>query len=440
MSGNLQDKFDAFQQQVQDQHDALMARLADTNAKLDAIATALGAPPPTATTTLADVVAAIEASNLILQAVKQDTAAIDGKVLDVFTEVDDIHADTISMDQKLLRIRDAINPLDEALPVEAKSSIPWLLFRIMDAINPTWPRPTSVPLQPAVDLLLELLQPVVPDIALMQDALGLVPGDATTTVLGRLAALNTLGVNQLTSIGISGGPDDTVLKLLAKNADCACGGLGPPSGSCDNPFVSTGMWLGPFGAIGGSNVIVATWSEPLPTGISFGTFFSLGTDDGELQNSDWSGWKVYVSSTEPQYADSPSSLTRYPTNQWRDLPAGAASYSWAVSDRGSIQVTLCSPIPLENCQQVTVTGNFADQITAQFTITGESRVRWVSGGTPIGIYLDLTTGSAVVPPAWGTLFGPGQTGVIPGPYPRTIGFSVGQTNQAVIVEVCALLS
>jgi hypothetical protein len=102
-------------------------------------------------------------------------------------------------------------------------------------------------------------------------------------------------------------------------------------------------------------VIVARWTAPLPSGVTFGSFFGLADDTAELHNDDWTGWKVYVSSDQSQYARSPLDSSRYPCNTWLDLAPGAADYSFAVSDRGGLAVTLCSPTALPTvCNDYTI--------------------------------------------------------------------------------------
>lgn len=313
----LEEKFEAFESQVATQHTVLTTAWTATNAKLDQLIALFGGAPPTPTATLEDVVNAIGATNTILN---------------------DIHTDTISMDQKLLRIRDAINPLGESLPLEDNSSIPWLLFRIMDAINPTWPRPTSVPAQPALSLLLALSQTQLPNLAGMYSRLG-----DLSTVLGSPA-------------------DDSqsILRWMEDIAACACSDPNaiPELVDCTDPYASTGMYLTPFSFVGYDNVNSAIWSEPLPDGISFGTTFGIGVDDTELYSDDWSGWRIYVQSSGANFAYSPTSAVRLPTNTWQSMPADAASYSFAVRGQDSIKVILCpTHIEAPICNTYTVPWN-----------------------------------------------------------------------------------
>lgn len=368
---NLGQKFGSFEEQLATQHAELLAALGTIGTKLDAMTVALGGTPTTPTATLTDVVDAIAATNTILG---------------------DVHLDTISMDQKLLRIRDALNPLGESLPLEDHSSIPWLLFRIMDAMNPSWPRPTSVPLQPAMHALLALAQVQYPNLASIHAALGNPTGDATTTALGLLSSIQYSNAGIYNSIGMSTGDDDTVIALLKKEVDCGCaqGGMASNGGSCAHPFVSSGMQLIPFSAVGGNSVIVAVWSDPLPAGISYGTLFGLTNQYAELYKADWSGWRVLVQSDEQQYADSATSTSRYPTGVWRALPAGAANYSWAVSERGSIKVTLCAPADFSTGEP------FVPVEVAPITCQVPAQLYLNTGGGPHSWEGDMPTGATVV--------------------------------------------
>lgn len=341
---DLSEKFTAFEDQIHTQHEALMDMLSTMSDQLAAIAVAL-APAPPPTVTLADVIAAIEAGNATaldslarLTAVAEsadainttvgdvhlDTMSMDGKLLTIRDDLADVHLDTQSIDQKLLRIRDAINPLDETLPGEGLTSIPWLLYRLVDAIAPEWPRTVSPAMQPGLAALIGLAALYLPEVALINDAIGVPTGDATTTVLGLLSSL------QYSNSALVVGQQQLV--------SCGC----PPTAEgCTNPYVSTGLWLAPFGLFQYESVIVATWPTP-PTGITYGSYFGLGEDHTELYSDDWTGWSVFVESDQSQYSADTGTL-RHPTNAWQAVPDGPGSYSFAVSARGALKVTLCPP-------------------------------------------------------------------------------------------------
>jgi len=326
---NLSDKFGSFEEQVAAQHAELLTEMRLTNAKLDALIAALGGAPPTATITLADVVEKLEEQRLILS---------------------DVHLDTMSMDQKLLRIRDAIWPLDMTMPPGDDNTIPWLLYRLVDAINPTWPRPTSVPAQPALSALLQLAQLQLPQLTEIQEALGTPSGDASTTALGYLSSIQYSNAGIYQSTGASAGSPNTILELLAANADAGCGCASPnamPTG-CAAPFRSTAMAILPAGIVpGADSLILARWSTPLPAGVSFGTVFGLSNNDSELHRDSWDGWRMYVASDQSQFALNPLGLERYPTNTWLDVPAlgapsqGSGNIAFSVQEHGALTVTLC---------------------------------------------------------------------------------------------------
>lgn len=375
---DLSAKFEALESQLTTQHNAVMAALSDIGASLDAIAIALEpADPPLPT--LADVVAAIQAGNALAETsqglldnisnqsgyiattvgdIHLDTMSMDEKLLTLRDTLSDVHLDTQSIDQKLLRIRDAINPLDQELPTEDNSSIPWLLYRIMDAINPTWPRLTSVPLQPAVDLLLALAQLQLPNLADIEAALGTPTGDASTTVLGYLSSL------QYSNAALVTGQQQLI--------DCGCP---DHAEGCTNPYISAGMWLAPFGLFQFESVMVATWPAP-PDGLSYGSYFGIGEDYTELHSDDWTGWTVFVESDQPQYAADTGPL-RYPTNVWQAVPPGAGNYAFSVDNRGAIKVTLCPPDvppdpPFSGSGYAAGSMIVADTGSAVFTSQGET--------------------------------------------------------------------
>jgi hypothetical protein len=91
-------------------------------------------------------------------------------------------------------------------------------------------------------------------------------------------------------------------------------------------------------------LIYATWSEPLPDGLEYGTSTFGELDNGILTTEDWSQWAVFVVSEEPQYGDDPLSPVRYPTNQWRTM-SGSGARIFSVSERGSLVVHFCKLDP-----------------------------------------------------------------------------------------------
>lgn len=350
-------------------HSALMVRLGETNDKLDEVIALLSVAPPV-DATLTDVIAAITTQTAIMADVHLDTMSMDAKLFVIRDEIADIHTDTISIDQKLLRIRDAIAPPGEAFPAETRSSILWSLYRLVDAIQPVWPRPVSTPVQPAVSALgaaIATLNGYVgtlnSNVQTIQSTMGVHTGGAEFTLASLVRASNTALVNMYTLLGAIGAPwPADVLAALVCICDAAQSQLPldptDPTleGYCEEPYVSTGMWLGAFSLGVGTDIIVAVWPDPPPDGLTFGTVFGVGTDYTELNSTDWSLWSVFVQSEDDQYADGPwTGGARYPTNQWRQLD-GDEPKAFSVSARASIKVYLCgsSPYELEPDQCVTV--------------------------------------------------------------------------------------
>lgn len=144
--------------------------------------------------------------------------------------------------------------------------------------------------------------------------------------------------------------------------------LDPDTGlTCSQPYTSTGQRIVPLQLTNWSgNVIYATWSEPLPPGIEYGTVLGLDLDEGTISAADWSGWTVFVQSEEQQFGWDPFSLERFPTNTVIQM-SGSGNRTFSVSERGSIKVYLCSPgdgggatIPEGECADHVPTGQNDD--------------------------------------------------------------------------------
>lgn len=134
-------------------------------------------------------------------------------------------------------------------------------------------------------------------------------------------------------------------------------------GYCSDPWISTGQVILPWALISGTSQMFAVF-DVLPAGLSYGSTFGLTDDHTELDAVDWTGWRVFVQSDQPQYADGGDLLgvARYPTNQWNAL-TGTNPRAFSVDARGSIKVYLCSPdssgapeIPPGECHTFGVTG------------------------------------------------------------------------------------
>lgn len=302
---DLSAKFSTFESQSSTQHAELMAALASTNAKLDALLGVFGVPPPTATVSLADVLAAIEAGNAVLSDVHTDTQSMDGKLLVLRNTLSDVHLDTQSQDLKLLQIRDILSGMDDYLSV---------------------PNPV---------------------IAQIYASIGAALGTAIAAENSYLASINTSNAGLLEVLGNPADDTKSILRWIEDIAACACADPNavPTLDDCVDPFASTGIVLTPFSFVGFADVAVAVWTGPLPEGISFGTTFGVEEDHTSLYSDDWSGWRVYVQSSEFNAAYTPTSADRYPTNTWQAFPAGAAEYSFAVRGQGNIKVIICPTGP-----------------------------------------------------------------------------------------------
>lgn len=314
---DLSEKFESLESQLTTQHTQLMEALAGLGDKLAAIATALE-PAPVTGPTLEDVIAAIVAGNAIATTsqglidnistqsgfiattigdIHLDTMSMDGKLLTMRDTLADVHLDTMSMDGKLLTMRDDL--------AEVESDVHPVAQILIDVAS-------------VLSLIREAVAP-------LRVALGSPTGDATTTVLGYLS-----------SLAYSNG-----LLVVGQDHLIECGCPVTAEG-CDHPYSSGDMWLAPYGLFGFESVMVATWPSSPPAGIEYGTLFGLTTDTTELYSADWSGWSVFVESSEPQYAQS-LNTDRYPTGVWRPMPAGPGNYTWSVNAKGSLRVTLCAP-------------------------------------------------------------------------------------------------
>lgn len=284
---NLSGKFGTLQEQMATQHEEVMEALEATNNKLDALLIAFGSPPPTATVTLADVLAVLQ----------------------------DIHTDTQSMDVKLLKIRNSVG----LIPDDSGFSILTLFAGLLGRI-------------------------------------GVPTGDATTTVLGRLAAIESGTTATATALGIpTGDATTTALGRLAAIESCICKVAGqiptdPGTSECESPYTSSATWLlqQTSGGESGSIVLlhIAAFPGPLPTGLEEGDLYGLSSPAGTVSEltpaTSWDGWRVYVKSHSATYSDSIVASPRYPTGEWRDL-SGSFSRVFSVYHPDDITVYLCGP-------------------------------------------------------------------------------------------------
>lgn len=221
---------------VNSNHSALLSLWADTNTKLDTLIDLMGGETPTGAT-LQDVVDVITAGNVAMGNIGTDIAAI----------------------------RAAIAPAGEALPVESKSSVVWSLYRLMDAIQPTWPRPTGTPVQPALENIYEALSLLGADVGmatglleLIQATMGVHTGGSEFTLASLVRAINTGQNSTYTLLSALGAPWPADV-LAALECICEAAQAALPSDpldnsdplGCDNPYTSDGMVILPWNLIGG---------------------------------------------------------------------------------------------------------------------------------------------------------------------------------------------
>ena len=200
--------------------------------------------------------------------------------------------------------------------------------------------------------VISLLASLKTGIAALNTAMGIPSGDATTTMLGRLTAI--------------------------ENCGCRPVGAQPPiNGPCATPYASCSIAFIPWVIVGGTNVNVAKWCEPLPDGLEYGTTLGLSDDTTELVATDgWDGWHIFVSSAATVFGKSPLDLERYPTNTWLPL-SGSDVLSVATDERNSLKVYLCPPAD-SPAECVTLS---SVEITAPWGGTFQG-IDWTDSGLP----------------------------------------------------------
>lgn len=326
---------------------SIIELLTATNEKLDTVITLLGGVPPTPTATMDDLLA-------VLQDIHTDTMSMDGKLLtirdaitdDVLPVLTDIHTDTTSMDGKLLSIRNLLfSPDEDAIPDD--SSISWNLFILRAAVaTASYPAIGIDNVQLALSKLYSLVYYSATN-------LGLNVIEDSQEYTGYLFdVLNWLGLlSGATGLPIEAGNRD-VIQLLAKIADRPESQIGSGLAAadlCEDAYVSTGMTLVPSVFDAYPSIVYAIFPSPAPSPLSFGTVFGIGIDNTELviSGGDWFGWGIYVASSAANFGlfvggDADQSLARYPTNVWVDIGFYAYNLSVYVGGSDSLKVYLCS--------------------------------------------------------------------------------------------------
>jgi hypothetical protein len=242
-----------------------------------------------------------------------DTQSMDLKLLAIRDEQADIHLDTQSMDLKLLDMRNTLTYIYTQVLNLAPGTFDWA------AVLGT-PADSS-------DNILDWLAGLI-------SSMGIPTGDATTTILGRLSAIETLNFNYL--------------PLIATNTGkCPCGASPPPEGNiCAEPYISTGMSLVPTAFIPNFNsVTIAIWGTTPPAQLEYGTVFGTVSDNSSLvpaSGQNWTGRSIFVESSADNFALQTLSTARYPTNTWVDLTdQGTAEISVMVDAGAAVRAYIC---------------------------------------------------------------------------------------------------
>jgi len=146
---------------------------------------------------------------------------------------------------------------------------------------------------------------------------------------------------------------DHIAANTLRMAECCEGGGTPPTseiGGCTAPIASSGATSrmadqGTFGGTGVSiNMFTATFTLPLSNGLTGDTTAGLQYESMYIAapRDGWDGWRIYVQSDAPTYADDFPGNVQYPTNTWRNL-TGSSSIILSVYPNHSIKVYLCPP-------------------------------------------------------------------------------------------------
>lgn len=155
----------------------------------------------------------------------------------------------------------------------------------------------------------------------LTNRIGAVTGDATTTVLGRLAAIERL-------------------------LHCGCPPEGPdltdPSSPCSEPYTSNPLRTQTTSLYPGR--IFAGWNMPPPVGLTANSFLEVPVGDVELnRDSDVEGYRIYVQSTAPLASLNPLFPTQARTNVWVDLNLYSEDIAVSVPEGHDLTVYICVP-------------------------------------------------------------------------------------------------
>lgn len=292
---NLHQKFDALRAQLTDQHNELML-------KMDALLSALGAPPPTPTATLADLLEELQ-----------------------------------SINSRVLTLRNAVG----IIPTDAGFSLLTQMASLLNRIG--------TPTGDATTTVLGRLAAVESATVATATALGIPTGDATTTALGLLKSIQFATSNLNNVLGLPNFDGYLIPNYLAaimlNTSICQCDPQAPDdTDQCLTLLISSGMLLLPSDIVPGlGSINAAVWPGPLPSDIAYGTIFGVGYDKTSLvptEGHSWDGWRVFVQSTSDNFAFQTTSIARYQTNQWITI-TGTDEISILVDGSASVVAYLC---------------------------------------------------------------------------------------------------
>jgi hypothetical protein len=261
----------------------LIDLLTVTNAKLDSIITLLGGLPPSGTKTIDD-------------------------LWEVMT---DIHLDTVSMDQKLLRLVTAICP-----PVGYTGEVVPMQIRIGDIYDALWDFKND-----SAATWVEIM------------------GSSTHLTDNVLNYLRTIGNTSVYS------PATVMSRLLAieTNTACACGAMPidpttDPDG-CSQPFISNSQYTD----VAYPDRSFVRWPTLIPEGLDWSDTYDLSAFAEFTASDGLSGWSFYgYSRSAVTFRIKPDDLSDYVIGQWYPLMTNF-TIAASVAAGNDLIVYLCPP-------------------------------------------------------------------------------------------------
>lgn len=212
----------------------------------------------------------------------------------------------------------------------------------------------------------------------LRSGIGINPGDATSSVIGHLSA-----IERLSRCNCPPEPPD----------------LTDPDAPCADPYTSVPLYTRSTDLYPGR--VFAGFLEPPPTGLTMDSFLSTPVDKVELhRTSDSAGYWIYVQSSAPLASLNPLNPLLVKTNEWLDLTLYEADIAVSVPDTADLTVYICTPGDLAWVDCIELTSAFSTYSTnAPFTMdvqainfesvpTLEATDNWTQGGTTNTLSLD----------------------------------------------------